>query len=176
MTSSNWERAPGGERRRRIVSPDAVRALHPISEHGSGHFHANRDDRRTTQLSIQLFVARERPRVEVWPDPRSMTLRVRVYRRDGTRREVAATLDALQDARGGPLEVFRGLLRGDALDQAAVVLIAGHRIKGLAGDSRPTWLTVERVRRVTQQRPYRGPPRQNRLAPANPNLPFYRPR
>ena len=180
----------GGERRRRIVSPDAVRALRPSVE--PGLISANRDLRRVARAadefnrdlrafrgSIREFVARERPRVEVWPDDARMVLQVRVHRADGTVRAVAATYDSLAESRGDPVEVFAQLLAGDDLDQLAVSLIARQQIAEHTG---PT--TYRNTLRSWRPIPVREPPwlpqpiepRGEALAPANPDLPFYRPK
>ena len=84
--------------------------------------------------SVRDFVASQR-RVEVaWERGRDV-MSVRIARADGTFRAVAATALELERYRGGPIEIFRFLVRDDSLDQAAISLLARDRIHDLT--SRP---------------------------------------
>ena len=84
--------------------------------------------------SVRDFIASQR-RVEVaWERGREV-MSVRIARADGTFRAVAATALELERYRGGPIEIFRFLVRDDSLDQAAISLLARDRIHDLT--SRP---------------------------------------
>lgn len=146
-------------------------------------------------MTFADYVRRERG-VEVSWEPAREVLSVRIQRRDGRVRVVAATELELVTYRGGPIELFRFLVRDDPLDQAAISLLARLDIRRALSiphgrDGEVTlaqmWEALDRVRRagdraaaglgsMAEQVGRIGPEidRPAPLAPPNPDLPFYR--
>lgn len=116
--------------------------------------------------TVRDYVRSQR-RVDVAWEPGRDVMSVRISRRDGTFRALAATALELERQRGGPIEIFRFLVRDDSLDQAAITLLAADRIRDLAGRPDPgpfdgysrdfvplgvdETLTVETLRRAVRQ-------------------------
>ncbi len=86
--------------------------------------------------TVRDYVRSQR-RVDVAWEPGREVLGVRIARADGTFRAVAATALELERYGGGPIEIFRFLVRDDSLDQAAIALLAADRIRDLAGRTSP---------------------------------------
>jgi hypothetical protein len=134
-------------------------------------------------MTFRDYVLRER-RVEVDYDVASAVTRVRISRRNGTWRAVAATDLVLQESRESPVEIFRRMVRDDPLDAAAISLLAAPKLVRRDLDvtfdvMREALIRVRNASRRVARDFGRIQPvvdRPEPLAPPGDRVPFYRPR
>jgi uncharacterized protein (DUF3084 family) len=124
-------------------------------------------------MTFTEYVKRERHVTVRWNHVAEVC-EIRIFRRNGTWRAVAATALEMASSRLGPLELFRSKVRGDSLDQAAIQLLAREELLSSPIWHRPTWLTAARIK-ATLEKPMSAPGAEV-LAPPSSRLPMYRPR
>lgn len=124
-------------------------------------------------MNFTEFLKRER-RVTVRWNHVAEVCEVRIERRGGSFRALAATALEMASSRLGPLELFRSMCRGDSLDQAAIQLLAREELLSTPISQRPIWLAAARIK-ATLEKPMSAPGAEV-LAPPSSRLPMYRPR
>lgn len=122
---------------------------------------------RVNGMTFKEFVRRERKVTVRW-NPSADVMELRIERRDGTFRALAATALQLAQFRTGPVDLFRSMV-SDPLDKAAIRFLA--ELGGAEGLMR-----FGDLARATPPPIANVGPAGPALAPPSSRVPMYRPR